>query len=381
MHLSNRSKALKSKTDSDLVHNEHREKIEGFDFLRAVFTLVILASHTRLVLLPKLWGMNFISDILYANFVGLAVPCFFQVSLFIFILKSEETGWCYFLKNRLPKLIFLYFFWVTSKILFDILLNLTTSSELKSLSIRGKIEFFVSGGSSPFYFFFSLLFVTTLAAVLVNLFRSVEDSSVRLKLNYGLLIASSGFMLFISMMNLVVGSNFGENQIRLANTILNVAQWDYNPLSFIPYIFTATITVHEFRREQIKRNFLQKLKLYGMLILFLAFTLIDWSLFKDIFHHARVSLVFGSWLLLYLAILSTHKPSKTIRFLSNYSLGIYAFHLFFTHALFSSSFYSSSGLAKTLPGLDIVVEFFVALVGSVALTLAFKRTSGLRRFV
>jgi len=211
---------------------------------------------------------------------------------------------------------------------------------------------------------------------MVAFFKNVENPSTRLKLSYGLFIVSSCLMLVVSAMNLV-NSSLGENPIKIANIILNIGQWDYNPLNFIPYIFTAAITVHEFNQK----NFPQKQKLYGMLVLFLAFTLIDWRLSKDILHYSRISLVFGSWLLLYLALLSTHKPPKIIRFLSSYSLGIYAFHLFFTHALFLNNFYPLNELAEFMPGLDIVVKFFGTLAISIVLTLVFKGFPGLRVIV
>jgi hypothetical protein len=384
MSLSSHSQSLGLEQDSDFTLKKHQEKFEGFDFLRAIFALAILADHARLFLLLKLWRLDSLSDILYANFSSLAVPCFLQMSLFIFILKSEKRGWFYFLNNRFLKLVSLYLFWVTSKILFDILLDSTKANEFAHLSLRRTIEVLVSGGNSPFYFFFSLLFVTILAAVLISLFKKLENPSTRLKLIYSLLIASSGFIFFTSIMSFTVGSNPDANSVKIAHTILNISHWAYNPLNFIPYIFTALITAHEFSHRKIKKTCAQKLKLCGMFALFLASTLIDWFLFKnkgDILHYARISLIFGSWLFLYLALLSTCKPPRLIQFLSECSLGIYAFHLFFTHALFSSSFYSLNGLAKVMPGLDIVIEFFLTLAGSVALTVLFKKTPGLRKLV
>ena len=68
--------------------------------------------------------------------------------------------------------------------------------------------------------------------------------------------------------------------------------------------------------------------------------------------------------LLYLSLLSTQKPTAIITFISNCSLGLYAFHLLFTHVLFADGKSIFGTFAQVSPGLEILVEFFIALAGS-----------------
>ncbi len=86
-------------------------KLEGFDFLRTVFSIAIVALHSELFLLAGTVtiGSLCFAKLLKANIAYLAVPVFLQMALFLFLLKRKEVGFQYFLRRRLPKLISLYF--------------------------------------------------------------------------------------------------------------------------------------------------------------------------------------------------------------------------------------------------------------------------------
>jgi len=184
------------------------------------------------------------------------------------------------------------------------------------------------------------------------------------KISYCLLFSSCALIFPLSITHLVI-ARFEDGQVLAsAYTIANLARWDYNPLNFLPYIFTTAIAVQEFNEGQLQRISLP-LKLYSLLALFLMFTILEWSLFENLLHYARLSLVFGSWLLLYLALLSTRKPSRSIKLLSTCSLGIYVLHPFFTHILFPINANLLLTLSQAQAGLDAAVEFSVALIGSI----------------
>ncbi|NJK41070.1 MAG: acyltransferase [Acaryochloridaceae cyanobacterium SU_2_1] len=352
------------------------QRFEGFDFLRAIFSMAIVADHAELFFLATIMGMPALTGILYANFSYIAVPVFFQISLFLFYIKSKQIGIKYFIQKRLSKLILLYLFWVTSLTILKVLFRgqvEVNNSEI--LSARKIFEFIVSGGNSPLYFFFSLIFTTTLAQALVFLFKNIKKSSLKTKINYSLL-SSSCFLIFSFS---ILGSTSSE--VAVIHTISNIAKWNYNPLNFLPYIFTTAITAQEMDEGKFEQlASFPKLKLYSLLFLFTAFILFEWN-FSNNLNYTRLSLVFGSWLLLYVALLSTRKPPAIIKLISQCSLGIYAFHLFFTNVFFSGDQNVLTPLSHLVPGLSIIAEFLLVLIMSISLTLVFRKTKGLRNFV
>jgi len=337
-------------------------KLSGFDFLRAIFSVIVVAVHSNvLVFLTGKLQLTTIADIFNLNVGYLAVPIFFQISLFLFFLKSENEP-RYFLKKRLAKLVYLYLFWVILKLVFDAVVLRKTDKLIEEFSSgENFISFVISGGSSAFYFFFSLLFLTALAeGFRLALFRIKSDLS-KDRIRYFCLINSC---ILVFSFPVIVAMTGNHNWLTAIG----------NPLCFLSFIFTASISQQEFSKGGInlsKKSF--KLKLWTLAFLFLVFTLLEWIFYTKFPHYARVSLVFGSWLLLYSALLSTQKVPKLIRFLSGCSLGIYGFHVFILDI--TPSFESFS---EVLPSSDPLIRFAIGLFGSIALTLILRRVKILK---
>lgn len=367
-------------TDNSHPGNKQSQKLEGFDFLRAFFSIAIVALHSNLFSLKGL-GSLFIAKTLAADVAYLAVPVFFQISLFLFYIKSEKLGSSYFIQKRLPKLISLYLFWVTSKIVFDILFS-GKSEPLKNstASFKGFIEFIISGGSSPLFFFFSLAFITALTEVTILSFRKIKNASLKKSLLYFLLIASCALIFAFSLLSLPMASMAeGAKFLKSASSF---SQWDYNPLNFLPYIFTTAIAAQEFNQGKLQGwNSKLKRRIYTLISLCLIFIVFEWNLSQELLHYSRLSLVFGSWLLLYLALLSTHKVPATVQFISGCSLGIYTLHLFFNQVFFKTHPNILAPLSDISPSLAILLEFLIALSGSIFLTLLFRKVKFLKGFV
>lgn len=357
-----------------------KQKFDGFDFLRAVFSVAIVALHAELLSPLTLLGLESIKNVFDANIAYLAVPVFLQISLFLFYIKSEKAGSQYFIQKRLPKLVSLYLFWVISKTGFDLLFGFNEKSEAIKhglSSVRGFIEFVVSGGVSPLYFFFSLIFLSAISEVLIVLFRALKIEQHKMAINYAFLCFSCIVISGFAIVGLI-----GDRESAIVNFLANLAQWNYNPLNFLPYVFTTAIVVQEFNQGRLAELTPKlKLKLGALLALFLLFTLVEWIAFKDLLNYSRLSLVFGSWLLLYLALLSTRSVPKIVKFISGCSLGIYTLHLFFTHGFFTRSTGFLSSLPFFTQFIGILIQFLVALGGSIALTLAFRRSKFLKGFV
>lgn len=356
---------------------------EGFDFLRAIFSLAIVALKTNLFLLAEILVSSTIAYALMSKIGYLAVPVFLQISLFLLYVKSEKSGFSYFLQKRLPKLISLYLFWLTSKVLFDIFVKGKFEDIKASLSSARKvIEFIVSGDQSPFFFFFSLIFLSTLAATISTLFKKFEKPSTKVGISYGLLFISCILVFSFPVADLIVSQSPSNSAPAFLRVISSIANWDYNPISFLPYLFTALIATQEFYNGNLKRVTLSlKLKLCGLLALFVMFSVLEWNLLENLLHYSRLSLIFGSWLLLDLAILSTRKVPGIVKFISTCSLGIYGFHVFFTSFPGLEHISLIGDFLQRVPGLEIMVGFLVTLIGSIALTLAFKRIRFLKKFV
>jgi hypothetical protein len=172
------------------------QKFEQFDFLRAIFSIAIIAYKTNIFYIPEILIPNSFTYALSAYVLSgmlgaLAVPVFLQISLFLFYLKSGNTGFRYFLQRRLPRLIGLYAFWVGSITLYEILLGEGWKSlREETSSLKMFAYFIVSGNSTPYFFFFSLIFVTVLAEIIVLLFERLKNTSAKSNLSYYLLFVS-----------------------------------------------------------------------------------------------------------------------------------------------------------------------------------------------
>lgn len=359
------------------------KNIEGFDFLRAIFSIIIVALKTNLFLLADILVSGTLAYALIAKVGYIAVPVFLQISLFLFYLKIEKKNFLYFLQKRLPRLISLYIFWVGSKVLFDIFVR--SKSENFSwiiFSPRSLIEFVISGSQSPFFFFFSLIFLSTIATIIITLLRKTEKKS-KLIISYGLLFVSCLLTFSLSVTEIVVNAVTDDAKIGIVNSISSIAFWDYNPICFLPYLFTAFIVIQELKEGKLNSwSSYVNLKLCVLLFLFIFFTILEWHLFEELLHYSRLSLVFGSWLLLYVALLSPLKAPPAIKFISSCSLGIYGFHVFFTSVILplidKNSFFHN---LLVIPGLEIIIEFVLVLSCSIALTFVFKKIKGLKNYV
>ncbi len=375
-----------NQSNQNKINNNFREttqKFEGFDFLRAIFAIAIVADHAGLFSIVTIQGLTSGTDILYANFSYIAVPVFFQISLFLFYFKSKTVELEKFFQKRIVKLINLYLFWVfvftLSKTLFTKGLN--SINDFAPFSLRSIIEFIISGGNSPFYFFFSLILITALATLVIFFYQKIANNFLKLVISYCLLFLSCLLILSFSLTDLILDFINGQES-SVMKAISNIARWNYNPLNFLPYIFTASITVQEFYHinPQEKHPHLKK-KLWGLFCLFLIFTLLEWFLLKNLIHYSRLSLVFGSWLLLYLALISKQRPNYAIRFVSNLSLGIYATHLFITHIFWIESPNFTNVVFDVSPRLYVVARFLIVLGASIAMTYLLKKTKFLNKFV
>jgi hypothetical protein len=384
--------------NSHLYSPSKEKRFEGFDFLRAIFSISIVAYKTQLFYIPTLLvssGLAYVlSDYILSGIVGaIAVPVFLQISLFIFDIKSNKIGSVYFTKNRLSRLIYLYLFWVTLIFLYDILfISKFVALSEKFSSLKQFILFIVSGNNTPYFFFFSLIVLTTCSEILISLFRNPEKQSQKTKLSYYLLGISCVWVFACSTLDPIIDRT--GIQYPFLNGINNLTKWDYNPLNFAPYIFTAAITAQEYEegKLQVFNKFIKQ-KVICLLGLALMFFILEWILTSNRFliqvdqapldHYMRLSLLFGSWSLLYISLLSKPKVPAIVKFVSNLSLGIYGFHVFFVFKkpLSFDGIPVLKNIFQYFPALQILTDFLIVLFGSMALAFIFYNIKMTRKWV
>ncbi len=369
----------------------------GFDFLRAVCVVVIVAYKTKIFNIPEILFPSALTQALsgyvLSGMIGaLAVPVFLQISLFLFYLKSQKTGLAYFMQKRLPQLISLHIFWVGLITLYDVLF-VDKAAALKGITASPKafFEFIVSGNSTPYFFFFSLILMTIVAEVLILALGNLKSASAKIRVSYGLLFASCLLIFSFSTLEPIIeNTNIQLPWLRVLN---NLAGWDYTPINFLPYVLTAMITAQEHAQGKLTTMTRSlKRKLWTLLGLTLLFFALEWILTSNrlliqvdqgpLDHYLRLSLVFGSWLLFYLALLTTQKPSPIIQFLSTCSLGIYGLHVFFIfkRPIPLQSMPILGNLFQALPILEILTRFSFILAATIALTVLARKVKFLKQF-
>ncbi|MEG4501278.1 acyltransferase family protein [Microcoleus sp. F10-C6] len=305
------------------------EKIYGFDYLRAICCIIVVGLHTNIF--SFLLSYKSLSNIILYNIFCLAVPIFFQISLILFFL-SRQTQKNYFFK-KIIRIIKLYIFWgVISQIYLLAINEISVNQLINLIDIRKLIVFIMTDGySNPFYFFFSLLFLTTLA----ELFAYYLDKT---KINNALICYSALIFSCIIVFLLPLSVMFFGNKFAL------LAQ-HFNPLNFTPYIFSSFLIKNEISQNQLNNNSYINKKQLLLLIIFVVFAVCEWyyldypllwgGLREDSLPidsedalpvYSRLSLIFGAWLIALIFLKITSEPHFILKLFSDLSLGIYCVH-------------------------------------------------------
>jgi hypothetical protein len=149
-----------------------------------------------------------------------------------------------------------------------------------------------------------LILITALATLVILFYQKIANNFLKLVISYCLLFLSCLLILSFSLTDLILDFINGQ-ELSVMKAISNVASWNYNPLNFLPYLFTASITVQElYYGNPPKKSPQLRKKLWCLFCLFLIFTLLEWFVLKNLVHYSRLSLVFGSICLAILVIMS-----------------------------------------------------------------------------
>lgn len=284
-------------------------RYSGFDYLRGIACVLVVLWHSGG--LDFLLSFEFIREltrVFYYNFCLLSVPIFFQISLFL--TYSKGASFQYIKNRKVPQLLKIYFFWtILGAIAIYILGGRITFPFFRGLV--GSIMWLLRGGIRiELYFLVSLILITSLVFLNQFVFRETKKS---LELQLILLLLSS--------------------------SLLYIYKFDYwNPLNFIPYIFSSLI-IYEFSKNEMFLASTKKTRTISISfsILFILLSIVEWLWLYDpkaqflLPPYSRISLVIGSSLILYLSLKIKHKPPGFLLLISSYSLGIYCIHFNFIY--------------------------------------------------
>lgn len=332
----------------------------GFDYLRAFMSLAVVAWHLQVFGISALFDKNeflrhaiSFSDIINFHLLLLAVPVFFLISLFLFF-DHYKTHDRYF-KNRIKKISGLYGFWLGLFLLFyawryGFVSLLPTDG--KDLLVK-----ITSGWSTLYYFFFSLLLMTCLARIVARMRRSIV-----------------WLLLVISLASLW-GAAFLV-KIGAAPNYL-VAYW--NPLNFVPYVFIARLWADNADKHLCPLRALPFF-LLSVGFVFAAFFEWQWMINSNNFQYngsalpayTRVSLVLAAVIVFCWSFLLRHRPNRLIRFLSDYSLGLYCLHGYVSLLVYDKI------VKMTNKPFSSIIAFISIILISLAVAVGLRRLLGRR---
>lgn len=318
----------------------------GIDYLRALFILFVVADNTKLVSYfspfftrktNQLAGIH-ILDIIQINVIYLAVPGFIIISIFLFFSRTNATH-----KEdlkRINSLFHLYVFWTGLWIL--------SLDQYPEMPVSEIFLYIIRGGNSHFYFLFSLLLITMIAAFSQHLDRPKT--------------------IILAIISLVMVQSFPIINIFDPQYINFVSHW--NPLQFIPFVFIGKLIAEWQANPQKKEQAITKIIL-TLLVVYIIIAKVEWEYLLHENHslaqittlpsYARISLTIGAAGLLVFALQSKSPAPKAIKILSDSSLGIYATHMFIYRYIFS--FFPT----------DPIIRFSVTLSLSIILTYFLKK--------
>ena len=300
----------------------------GFVYLRAIMVTAVIVWHTKLF-----GGSNLsiidrysadgitLSVLICFNFLLLAVPTFFLMSLFLFSIKVK-TNKSYFF-HRIERLVYLYLFWTGLFLLVRYRCECDIFSTILSSGTKNIMSFFAGQGISAFFFFFSLILLTFVSRLCIMLPRFI----------LWVLLAASLSLLWIFPIIVISQSSPADPNFYQASLIVY-----WNPLNFLPYVFISALVSESVQKESFDLSTSHFRRTIGLLFLvFIATAVCEWLwiVHRSNFIHSgyvpsymRISVAAGASLFFLSSFFIRRPAGRLISFLSDYSLGMYCLHPF-----------------------------------------------------
>jgi hypothetical protein len=300
----------------------------GIEYLRAIMVIAVIVWHTKLF-----GGLNLsiidryssggitLPVLMCFNFLLLAVPTFYLISLFLFSTKVRAKK-SYF-TGRIERLIYLYIFWTGLFVLIRYRCEFDTVVAILSSSTKDIVSFFAGQGISAFFFFFSLILLTFISRLCIMLPRFI----------LWVLLAASTSLLWIFPIIVISQSAPADPDFYQASLIVY-----WNPLNFLPYVFISALVSELVQKESFNPSTSRFRRTIGLLsFVFIATAVCEWLWIvhrSNVVHsgyipsYMRISVAAGASLFFLSSFFIRRAPGRLVSFLSKYSLGMYCLHPF-----------------------------------------------------
>jgi surface polysaccharide O-acyltransferase-like enzyme len=290
-------------------------RIVGIDYLRAVFSVCVVAVHLGYVFPSAIFDPDRYAEhtFTWSDFVNfyvlcLAVPVFVVVSTYLYALKPADGR---ALRRRLGRILRLLVFW---SVLFQIFFFTGYGFPKRIPRDPGGLGLYLlTGGDTVYYFFVSLALVT----VATHYAQRLADRTV-----WVLFAVATAVVAVLPLLHRATG--------------YLVLGLHANPLNFLPLAF-AGVGLARLTRAGAEES----LDRVGLIALALgaAAAVLDWTAYVDpvLFRvnqfalpaYTRPSLVFLAVAVLVSVVRARPPGNAVVRFMARHSLAVYCLHPFF----------------------------------------------------
>jgi len=325
----------------------------GIDYLRAIMSVFVVIWHmggggTSLIFSRERYLEHSFTFSDFANFhvLLLAVPTFIFMSVYLYGLREVNVK---ALTSRMKRLLPLLILWPVIYALYRGGYDGFVAGFPDSGS--GVVKTILTAGNTAYYFFVSLIICTLVAHVFLLLGRRIQ----------------------LVVVLLAVGFAIALPYITMATDFYPLGAY-WSPLNFIPLGLVAAYLARS-------KDLLVGKKLWllaGSALLCITFAIVEWRFSVDeVFFEGqisalptftRASVLFGVVFVFFLVSSPKLKSFGLVRFMAQYSLGLYCLHLFLLKpAKRLTSSMGLEGMAATWLGIVIV------LVGSYLIAWILRR--------
>jgi surface polysaccharide O-acyltransferase-like enzyme len=314
-----------------------QRRYHGFDYLRAFFSVSVVAVHLGYVGRSAIFSREHfrehhvvLSDVVNFYVLLLAVPVFLLISGFLFLQGTVDRAQ---LQRSLKRIGRIAVFWIAMYTVFrergwEVLERLPRTA-------YGIAVFSLSGGDTIYYFFVSLLMT-------VGIIYVARRFDLRL-----IAFLFIGSVLCVAVLPLIA----------IATGWFSIAVY-YDPPNFVPYGFAALLMNGAIKHEP---NPIKAKHIVIACVATLALAVLDWTVYVHpgffsvnsfaVPAYARPSLVLLAMLVVWCATSITRRPGRIVMYMSRNSLALYCLHPFFallTKQLVATSFLLAWGATIAL---------------------------------
>ena len=324
------------------------KRINGITYLKAFLPFLVIAWHVRFLGLSGIMQVQevyipSIADVVYINIVNLAVPIFFLISFYLYLIKRKSSGDNYkYLIKRIINLFEIFVIWRAIYVIFGIG-NLWIPSRGIIINLY---HLLFGGGDTLLYYILLLIYFLITIEIIISV---CERLKWRVK---AVAVIGLTFSLVVLLICYFIPEYLKYEALRY-----------FSPIAFIPLVFIAILIVEN--KTIINIKFALTLFAIGV-----ALAVIEWILIPDSKYisqgvyavalpiYSRLSQIVIASAIFILMLNIKKEPSKIVLLLSNVSLYAYCVHQIIITEL-SKRFEIQSFISFLI---TIVITYFCSIV-------------------